>query len=221
MAASEYIRNFDMNTGAIFKSQQDGCYPRFFLMKEPDPKTGVIKETEYVEINIRGDRLTRRAPRVTDEHRNRWPREYAAFKNNIELPVDGFPLTKWPDINERMVMELQALGFRTVEDMANAQENHLQHIHQGQGWKKRAQVFLAERNTVKVDERDEKIARLEAMVEQLAQAQNGKVSVSPGASDGAGKRRGRPPNTARKSAGPSTVAAGVAEIQPQSADTST
>lgn len=214
MAQAEYTHNFDLNTGAIHRPTQDGCVPRFFVTKEPNPKTGELKEIEYVEIIIRGDKLTKRCPIVTEAHRQRWPREYAAFKNNMTLPVDGTRLSEWSELTERQVQEMALLGFRTVEDFAGAQENQIANIPNGHGWRKRAQMFIAARSAPKDDARDAKIANLEAQVQRLLEAKNEQVSVSPGPGHVVGKRRGGRPRKNGGQVGRETPAAGVGDVPP-------
>lgn len=141
----DYTRDWDEVTGAA-KQSGEKCFPRFYIEPVQDhymsEKLGrpVFNDREFVEIIIAGDRTTKPVCVVTDEHRHRWPRHYAAFKAGQEPPVDGMPLEQWPAMSKSMVMELKASGFRTVEQIANLADDAP--VRDAQGLKKRAQKWL-------------------------------------------------------------------------------
>lgn len=197
---TDYTHNFDFNTGQITTQTRDGCVPRFFIKREPDQRTGVIKEVEYVEINVIGDRLSKRRPVVTDEHRARWGREYDAFKRGIELQLDGTGLAQWPVLDDTMISEFQRLGFRTVEHVAAATDSQIQNLQGGFGWRRAAQNFIEEQKITRIDPRDAQIALLTEQVNKLISMQGAAtnavqpispVSFSSGARDDQSARRGR------------------------------
>jgi hypothetical protein len=99
-------------------------YPRFFVEAVRDNYASRVKgreifrEEERVEIVMPGNPYTRPVMRVTEEHREIWPREYAAFKAGQEVAVDGTPLEAWARLRPTQLHELKALGFKTVEQIA-------------------------------------------------------------------------------------------------------
>lgn len=111
-------------TQSFSREQREGTIPRFFMECVQDPiasaQTGreCFKDEERVELLMPGNPFNRPIQRVTDEHREKWPREYDAFKKGIQLAVDGWPLEEWPRLRKAHVMELKAKGLQTVEQVA-------------------------------------------------------------------------------------------------------
>jgi hypothetical protein len=100
-------------------------YPRFFMDSVHDQAASIgagrpiFHEEERVEIIMPGNPYTRPVQRVTDEHREKWPKEYGAFKAGLEPSAEGTPIEEWPRLRRNQVLELKALGFQTVEHVAN------------------------------------------------------------------------------------------------------
>jgi hypothetical protein len=107
-------------------------YPHFSLGSVQDQiasaKSGrpIFRDEERVEIIMPGNPYTRPVMRVTDEHRARWPKEYAAFKAGHEICAEGTPLEEWPRLKRSQVLELKALGFQTVEHIAGMDDHAVQ-----------------------------------------------------------------------------------------------
>lgn len=80
----------------------------------------VFDDVEKVRIIIPGSRLSGDGviERVKEDHRRRWPQQYAAFKAGREAPVDGTPITEWPPLSPAQARNLAALNVRTVEALA-------------------------------------------------------------------------------------------------------
>jgi hypothetical protein len=88
----------------------------------------IWKDEERVTIYMPGNNLNIPCFKVTDEFKERWPKEYAAFKAGIEPPEDGIPIEQWPILNKSMVRELRYLNIRTVEDLAGMSDATLQRV---------------------------------------------------------------------------------------------
>jgi hypothetical protein len=112
-------------------------HPRFFVDQVQDMVASenqgrpIFREEERVEIIMPGNPHTRPVARVSDEHRQRWPREYEAFKAGLEICPDGTPLEEWPILKRSQVMELKALGFKTVEHIRDMDDLAIQRIGMG------------------------------------------------------------------------------------------
>jgi hypothetical protein len=104
--------------------ERDTAMPRFYVkpvkneFKSNEKGHPVFEDREYVEIHIPGDRGTVTDRQVRPEDRDRWPREYAAFKAGQEAPVEGTPLTEWPAITRSQAEELKFGRVYTVEQLA-------------------------------------------------------------------------------------------------------
>lgn len=158
-----------------------GVWPRFYMdtiSDEPESRRQgrrCFKEEERVEIYMPGNNLNIPVFRVTDEHRERWPKQYEAFKAGLEPPTDGIPLEEWPALNRSQILELKYLNFRTVEDIVNASDTSLQRIGMGARiLKERAKAFvddtariaLVEKTTSELSASTARVSDLELMVKQ-------------------------------------------------------
>lgn len=83
----------------------------------------IFKDTEMVEIRVRGDRNNVVMRPVFDEDRRRFRRIYNDWKEGKSQEATGTPLGEWPVVSASFVEEMKYLGFRTVEDIANASES--------------------------------------------------------------------------------------------------
>lgn len=118
-----------VGTGTVF--------PRFYMDSVQDEVAtaaegrAIFRDVERVEIFMPGNALSRPVKNVADEHRMRWPQEYQAFKENRELTTEGTPLEQWAMLTKSQVMELKALHFRSVEDIARMTDTQIQQFRIG------------------------------------------------------------------------------------------
>lgn len=205
-----YHQAFDFDTGKIMDESQDKCIPRFFL-KEKLGENGIVHD-EMVEIITPGDRLSRPVQRVTDIHRKRWVRAYDAFKTGIEPSVAGTPIATWSELGWQMQNELRAMGFQTIEQLAEASDGQLSEMNNGTLWRKKAQVFVANKQSgvqkdTEIDALRKQIEALTALVkgnaDVLPQSEKNHAGKDPAKSGGktsqhkTGRRPGRPRNPER------------------------
>jgi hypothetical protein len=118
---------------------------------------------------------------VTDEHRQRWPDAYAAFKRQEEISPDGTPLEQWPILNRGQVLELKAVGIMTVEQCAHIPDNALHRLPMGaRSLRDRAQAYLDDAASVALTERlnrenelaSSRIAALERQIQEQGELIN-------------------------------------------------
>lgn len=179
------------------RGEPDSAIPRFYVealqnKAASDAKgSPVFYEREMVEILIPGDRNSVPHAIVKDEHKQRWPAHYDAFKRGLETPVDGTPLEMWPGCPRPQVEELKFAHIRTVEQVAALSDIQLNKTVSIGGFALRAAAVryleLAagsapmEKLAAENAEKDAKIATLEAQHADLlkrvdamaAQAANG------------------------------------------------
>lgn len=127
----------------------------------------VYDDVEMVEMVIPGDQRTVVAERVKAHHKERWPNEYRAFKEDREAPVEGTPLEAWAYLSPAQVATFKAINLRTVEDIAGCSDGHLNNLGLGgRDIRERARQFI------KTQEGVAPLAELQTKVERLqAQAQ--------------------------------------------------
>ena len=141
-------------------------YVTFELRAEED-RTASIAQGKYVARDIpfalitpqgSKDRLERNAvewlTHISEEARNgRFPQEWAdhyhkaftAWQNGQDLPTLGSPIANWPVPTPAQVRMLLDINIRTVEELAQANEEALGHLGMGgRALKQRAIDFLAQ-----------------------------------------------------------------------------
>lgn len=171
---------------------QSGVYPQFIMDQVQDMVASeregrpIFREVERVEIVIPGGAsLTKHVANVTDEHRQRWPKEYDAFKQGHEISPDGTPLEEWPILKRSQVLELKALGFKTVEHVRDMSDQSIQRIGMGgRMLKQRAEIFLDDaeriaattRLSAENERKDQEIATLRAQIENMGKLMNERFS---------------------------------------------
>jgi hypothetical protein len=102
----------------------------------------VFKDVEYVDISVPGNRGSGVKRPATFRDKQRFPRHYAAFKQRIELPQEGTPLSEWPVISRSMAEELSFHGVKTVEHMAEMSDTIASSFMGGQSYKAKANEWL-------------------------------------------------------------------------------
>lgn len=180
MATPFYTRT----EGADPRNADRNTYPRFYmetvedLLESTRQGRRCYKEEERVEVIMAGNNLHIPVFRVTDEHRQRWPKQYEAFKSGQETPTEGTPIEEWPALNRAQVMELKFLNFRTVEDIAGASDHALQRIGMGgRILRDRASAFVDDAKRIEIVERQSselsiatsRVSELEATVKNMSE----------------------------------------------------
>jgi hypothetical protein len=140
---------------------------------------------------IPGDNLTEIDTYAQESHKQRFPRQWAHYQNQVANHEDiiGTPLEQWPQITRSQADELRGLKFHTVESIADCSDQQLQRIGMVAGmsphnFRLKAKAFLnlatdsaevahREAELAQVKEENAKIraetdAKLAAMQEQMS-----------------------------------------------------
>lgn len=153
---------------------RDPTIPRFHLEPVEDYAASaaagrpIFTHEERVQL-INPGNPSSPVERVTDEHRRRWPEQYAAFKAGLEPSLNGTPLEQWPILNRGQVLEMKALNIHTVEQCADLNDLAIQRIGRGaRRIKELAQAYLDDAKHMSVtSEAVERAERAEARVAAL------------------------------------------------------
>ena len=154
-------------------------YAVFFMEAVQDPDASasagrpIYREEEFVRIMVPGDKdnVVVRAVRPVD--RELYASQYAAFKAKQEQPIVGTPLDKIPFLTKARVLEFQALGLRTAEQVRDMSDTLAAKFMDAHGIRKRISDFLLaasdaapmEKLQQELAERDAKIADLMKAIE--------------------------------------------------------
>ena len=137
----------------------------------------IFKEFDFVRIMIPGDNLTEIDTYAQESHKQRFPRQWAHYQNQVANHEDiiGTPLDQWPQITRSQADELRGLKFHTVESIADCSDQQLQRIGMVAGmspynFRLKAKAFLNLAN----DSAD--VAQREAELQALRQ-ENAKITA--------------------------------------------
>jgi hypothetical protein len=125
----------------------------------------IFTDVEYVEIFVPGDNNTIIDQPVREDHKKRFPIQWAHFQNKHgkDTREVGTPLAEWPQVTASQVEELRAMKFYTVDSIANASDQNIQRIGMAAGmspyaFREKAQQFLKVASGVSVAGEAEKRA---------------------------------------------------------------
>jgi hypothetical protein len=146
----------------------------------------IFHDADCIRIVVPGDNLSEVDTFVTEEHKERFPKQWANYVNRMtaEDSFSGTPLEEWPLLTKSQCEELRGLKFHTVEAIANCSDLQLQRIGMAGGmnqhtFREKAKKFLEHFDAAaeiaeakaKEDAANARIAELEAKIDALAKAQ--------------------------------------------------
>jgi hypothetical protein len=175
-----------MNGQAQQRKRFHGANVKFFNSynenKEKSLEAGRAIFDEIPSISIQypgGDETVRK---IEPQDIADYPDHYAAYKAGSEAVVSGTPLAEWTLMNGSTLRELQHLGFRTVEQLAEAHDEIRRKLGPTGRFIKMAKDWLDAANSSQFNvvalkqqlEREQKrTAKLEEQVELLLQRVEG------------------------------------------------
>ena len=134
----------------------------------------IYKEFDFVHICVAGDTLTEIDTFALQQHKTRFPIQWANYMNRVganDEEVVGTPVSEWPLVSKSQAEELRAMKFHTVESIATASDLQLQRMGMAAGmspyaFRDKAKAFLNLATTsAETDKREQEI---NALKEELA-----------------------------------------------------
>jgi len=134
----------------------------------------MFDDVEYITIIIPGQRDTM-VTEVTDQYRQRFAKQYQAWKARSADPLSGTPLSELSWMSVSQVAEFNAMNIRTVEQLVGLSDSVAHKFMGYQQLKARAQRFLDAASTAAPDlklekaleERDAEVSVLKQQVSDL------------------------------------------------------
>jgi hypothetical protein len=126
----------------------------------------IYKEFDFVHICVAGDTLTEIDTFALQQHKQRFPIQWANYMNRVganDEEVVGTPVSEWPLVSKSQAEELRAMKFHTVESIANASDQQLQRMGMAAGmspyaFRDKAKAFLnLATNAAETDKRENEI----------------------------------------------------------------
>ena len=145
----------------------------------------IFKEFDFVRIMIPGDNLTEIDTYAQESHKQRFPRQWAHYQNQVSSHEDivGTPLDQWPQITRSQAEELRGLKFHTVEAIADCSDQQLQRIGMVAGmsphnFRLKAKAFLnLANNSAEVAQREAEMQALRAENDKIKEETDAKLAA--------------------------------------------
>ena len=145
----------------------------------------IFKEFDFVRIMIPGDNLTEIDTYAQESHKQRFPRQWAHYQNQVSNHEDiiGTPLDQWPQITRSQADELRGLKFHTVESIADCSDQQLQRIGMVAGmsphnFRIKAKAFLNLANdSAEVAQREAELQALKAENDKIKAETDAKLAA--------------------------------------------
>lgn len=169
-------------------SQADSRLSVKFYQKEIDNEFETIKQNrpikmmrDFVEIRVPGDQLTIIDTFAQDEHKKRFPIQWARYQNEKNErgesgdAVQGTLLKDWALLSPSQASELKHFNFFTVEQIANASDAQISTIGMAVGmsplaFREKAKVFLSSaKDGAYVQQQADELRKRDAEIEALKQ----------------------------------------------------
>lgn len=172
------------------------------LTKKAKKRVYFTQENIYVELISAGDIKSAPVKKVTEDIKEQFAEAWAAFERGEEVSVRGTPLESFVD-NEGdkftvgVVKTLRSFNIDTLEQFAGISDTALQNMGMGyREWQTQARAFLGrakgladEARHKKVEDLEQKIIELQALISQKAE-DTPELAAEP-----IKRGRGRPPLT--------------------------
>jgi len=145
----------------------------------------IYKEFDFVHICVAGDTLTEIDTYVLNNHKTRFPIQWANYQNRIgkdDQEIVGTPVSEWPLVSKSQAEELRAMKFYTVESIAGASDQQLQRMGMAAGmspyaFRDKAKSFLNLATTsAETDKRTQEIDELRQELAKKAE-ENAKIKA--------------------------------------------
>lgn len=180
----DFAMNFD-------ESQQDEADKKLFVVffreavhsefKSLEAGRPIFDDVDMIRIHTPGSRDTL-VNMVHQGYINRFPKQWAQYKQGLEQTVSGTPLTQVPWLTKSQVAELMAMNIKSVEQLAGMPDNVAQKFMNHHALKQQATAYLEAAKgaapLLKMQEelkkRDETIEELQKAVRAMQEAQAAK-----------------------------------------------
>jgi hypothetical protein len=146
----------------------------------------IMEMADFIIIEVPGDNLTVIDTFAVDEHKKRFPVQWARYQNEkTDGDIEGTLLHDWPILNAAVAAELKHFRFYTVEQIAAASDAQLNTLGMAAGMsplglRDKAKAFLSsakgsalvQQQADELRKRDEELAAIKAQLAELTNTMN-------------------------------------------------
>ena len=135
----------------------------------------VYEDRDFVWIRFAGDRTRELKKPVTEEHRQRWPVQWARYQAQEAQVNEGLPLEEWAAISKSTALNLKGQNVFTVEQLSAIGDHVIDKLGMGaRELRKKAQAFLSRATdgaeTMRLIEENRKLREdMEVLKQQMAE----------------------------------------------------
>jgi len=146
----------------------------------------IFRDTEFVRIVAPGDKTNVVVRPARTDDKQRFARQYEAFKRGDAEQIVGTPLAQWPLMTRAQVEEFRYFGVLTVEHLASLRDDVKMKMPGALDLSKRASAWLEASNGVgnklaesdaRASEQAARITALEELVHKLTAGQPAALAV--------------------------------------------
>jgi hypothetical protein len=170
----DVLPEMDLVAGNERYAGDSQLFKQFFMKTKQDiiasreANRPIFYDAEYITLMVPGDRTLQVTQEVDELIKQRFPREYAAFKAGATDQITGTPLDMLPGITPSRAEEYRHLGFKTIEMLANASDTNT--FMGFQADKKKAIQYLAIAEGKSLDALDAKLSAENAALQETIKA---------------------------------------------------
>jgi hypothetical protein len=146
----------------------------------------IMEMRDFIIIEVPGDNLTVIDTFAVDEHKKRFPIQWARYDNEkTDGDVEGTLLHDWPVLNAAVAAELKHFRFYTVEQIAEASDAQLNTLGMAAGMsplalRDKAKAFLStakgsalvQQQADELRKRDDELLAIKAQLAELTKTMN-------------------------------------------------
>jgi len=146
----------------------------------------IMEMRDFIIIEVPGDNLTVIDTFAVDEHKKRFPIQWAIYDNEkTDGDVEGTLLHDWPVLNAAVAAELKHFRFYTVEQIAEASDAQLNTLGMAAGMsplalRDKAKAFLStakgsalvQQQADELRKRDDELLAIKAQLAELTKTMN-------------------------------------------------
>ena len=146
----------------------------------------IMEMRDFIVIEVPGDNLTVIDTFAVDEHKKRFPVQWARYQNEkTDGDVEGTLLHDWPILNAAVAAELKHFRFYTVEQIAEASDAQLNTLGMAAGMsplalRDKAKAFLSsakgsalvQQQADELRKRDDELSAMKAQLAELTNKMN-------------------------------------------------
>lgn len=175
--------DFDHNLFSRPDAGDDSLFAVFYMgvikneAKSLEAGRHIFEDVECVRIIIPGDKNNIIDRPVSDSDKRRFAKQYAAFKTlgTEDAQLVGTRLKEWPYLSRAQCEELNYLGIKTVEQLAEVGDAVVSRVPGLQTLKTNAKTWIAKSTstaesakiTKRMSDQDQEIATLKEVIRQM------------------------------------------------------